>query len=472
MRALTEKEKKLNVIRLILCAVCLSAMGILGVYNLTRLRFPAAKTSDAASAAFIYIATALPFLLFSVLAAAKKSLRKAVPVLFMFALSYVVRIGFADFKSIDYTEFLSKWVEEYRQMPLGECFTKQVGNYPPLYNYFLILFSRLPVNDLYLIKTLSFYGEVVTAVFAVKIVAAVKREPFHWLWLGILLLMPVYMTNSSQWGQCDTLYVMCAVAGIYFALCRKSLLCCALMGLGLAFKMQVILLYPVCLILLLVKDEDGRKYLRWRDIWIAPLVFFVVSGIPVFFGGSFFKSIEVFFNQMTAGNGAKDLNGHCPNLLLPFIGVPKDWAVYYVILAFFLLVTAAVDTFVVVHALKSSRFVLSREKIVFLCVFLPLVSVFFMPKMLDRFFYLAEIFSFIYFAIRKDKNSLTAYIALETGVWMMYVRFLLRTHPVAWCLSPLFTFAAVIWQTMRFFEYFPPPEKWKRKKKIAPTLPQ
>ena len=124
-------------------------------------------------------------------------------------------------------------------MPLGECFTKQVGNYPPLYNYFLILFSRLPVSDLYLIKTLSFYGEVVTAVFAVKIVAAVKREPFHWLWLGILLLLPVYMTNSSQWGQSDTLYVMCAVAGIYFALCRKSLLCCALMGLGLAFKMQM-----------------------------------------------------------------------------------------------------------------------------------------------------------------------------------------------------------------------------------------
>lgn len=38
--------------------------------------------------------------------------------------------------------------------------------------------------------------------------------------------------------------------------------------------------------------------------------------------------------------------------------------------------------------------------------------------MLDRFFYLAEIFSFVYFAIREDKNSLTAYIALETGVWI------------------------------------------------------
>lgn len=79
MRVLTEKEKKLNVIRLILCAVCLSAMGILGVYNLTRLRFPAAKTSDAASAAFIYVATALPFLLFSVLAAAKNLCEKPRP---------------------------------------------------------------------------------------------------------------------------------------------------------------------------------------------------------------------------------------------------------------------------------------------------------------------------------------------------------------------------------------------------------
>lgn len=462
-------EKKIEKVRLWICIVCALVAVAFVVFDLTRLRIPTAKTSDKMSAIFIYTATLVPFLVFSIFVFRKRRSEKMFPVLALFALSYFIRIGFADFESVDYTLFLSRWLEEYRAMPLRECFATQVGNYPPLYNYFLILFSRLPLKELYLIKTLSFYGEALTAFFAVKIITSLKEKEFDWLWLGILLLMPVYMTNSSQWGQCDTLYTMCAVAGIYFALQRKSPLCFVFMGLGLAFKMQMLLIYPVCLILLLAKSErGGGTYLRWRDLWIAPLVFFVVSGLPVFFGGDFFKVVKVFFNQVAVSNDSeRGLNGHCPNLLLPFMCVPKSWALYYIVLIVFILLTAGLDAFIIVHALKRSGRVLDKEKIVFLCVLLPLVSVFCMPKMNDRFFYIAEIFSFIYFAAKRDRNSFTAYLALETGVFTMYIRFLLRTNPGFWWFAPFFVGIAVVWQGGRFFGYFPPPEKRKRKSALS-----
>ena len=434
--------------------VCAVMFTVLGVFNLLKISIPT-TSKGAGSCAFIYVATALPFIILTVVAAFKLKKSKTLLIAgIAFAASYIIRILFADYESPDYIYFLSDWVREYRTLSINECFIQQVGNYPPLYNYFLIAFSRMNISDLYLIKTLSFYCEVVTAIFAVKIIALVKQDKFNFAYLGIFLLLPIFFTNSSQWAQCDTMYTMCAVIGIYYALRGKSIPCFIAIGVGLAAKMQILFIFPVGLILLLAKRPDGGRYIRWRFIWLVPVFFIIFSSLQVCFGGSVLKVFNIYLNQATVGNEGQALNGHCANALLPFINIAKGSAAYYILLVLFIGITAALDIFIVVHSLKSSGRVLDAEKIVFLCILLPLTSVFFMPKMLDRFFYIAEMFSAIYFLIKRDKNSFTAYVALETGTWLMYTRALDGIYGV-FVVSPLFTAFSLILNFARFFIYFP-----------------
>ncbi len=454
MNLSAQTKNKLDPRNIIIIA-CAAVFAVYWLFNFRVFRIPHSGVADCL---FIYSATLLP--LAAIFAVAAKSLGKSkrlAAVAVLLGASYVLRVLFADFESGDYA-ILTSWVAEYKTLSVKDCFIKQVGNYPPLYNYFLILFSRLPLSDLYLIKTLSFYFEITTAVFAVKLVALVRKENFSFVILGIFLILPVFLANSSQWAQCDAQYTMCAVAAVYFALKHKSVPCYVFIGLGLAFKMQFLLVLPAGLVILLSKDQSGKPYLLWRWIWLAPVVFFAASGLPALFGGSFFKVIKVYLNQSTAGNAVHNINGMCANLSLPFYHVPKGTPAYYALLALFLCLTAAADSLIIVYALRVCQRTLSAQQAVFLCALLPLVSVFFMPKMLDRFYYLAETFLAVYLSVKRDKDMLAAFCLLETGQWLVYMRaftpekfFIMKN---AFIVAPLFIAFSLFFAARRYFTEF------------------
>lgn len=436
----------------LLCAGLFIALEIM---NLLKVSVPTAE-HGAASCAFIYAATALPFIIFFIFAAVSLKKNKAlIYASLLFILSFLLRILYANFRSLDYVGFLADWMAEYRaRSSVKECFTQLVGNYPPPYNYFLIAFSRLDIYDLYLIKTLSFWFETLTVFFAVKIICLVRKERFNYISAAVFLLLPIPLTNSSQWGQCDTMYTMCAVAGIYFALKCKCIPAYAFIGLGFAFKLQTLLIAPVGLVLLFARNADGKKFLLLRFFWLVPAVFFAANCLPVFFGGSLFKAFDVYFNQVTVGNAGQALNGHCANILLPFSAVPDKSVAYYILLVLFILITAITDIFIIYRTLKGTGKVLDARTVLFLCVLLPLNSVFFMPKMLDRFYYIAEIFLFVYFAVYRDKNSFTAYALLETAQWIMYTRGLLKINGL-FIIAPLFSAFSLIIAYAAFIKRFP-----------------
>lgn len=448
------KKEILRDYRFWLIVICALVYLVLGAFDLLKFSLPVPSDYGAANCAFVYIASALPFfIVFAVAAFRTGKSKRLIYIGLLLVLSYAVRILLVNFESRDYSNYLHLWVEEYKSLSIRECFKRQVGNYAPLYNYFLIAFSRIGLKDMYLIKMLSFYGEVITAVFAVKLIAFVRKGEFDFLWLAILLLVPIFICDSVQWGQCDTLYTLCAVAGVYFALKRKSVPCYIFMGIGLAFKMQILVIVPVGLILLLAKNPDGGRYIRWRYLCIFPLVFMALSSVPVFFGGSFFKVFKVYFEQTVEGNGT-GLNLHCANILLMFTRIPKGTAIYYVLLVAFILIAFAANIFIIVFSLKASGRVLDEEKLIFLCVAGSFVSVYFMPKMLDRFFYIPEMFLFIYFAIKRDKNSFTTFALLETAQWLMF-SFVLWHVAGVYNASPVFSTLALLLIIARFFTYFP-----------------
>ena len=90
------------------------------------------------------------------------------------------------------------------------------------YNYFLALFSYLPIRDLYLIKWLSILFDVILAWGVLRLVglyresAAAKLTGFF-----LTFFLPTVILNGALWGQCDSIYAAFAVWALYFGLADK-----------------------------------------------------------------------------------------------------------------------------------------------------------------------------------------------------------------------------------------------------------
>ena len=402
----------------------------------------------------------MPFLFLSIWAVCKFGRNKTTLIVIgLFALSYFIRILLADFISNDYIFFLSEWVEQYQSLSVQDCFIQQVGNYTPFYNFFLILFSRLTISSLYLIKTFSFYFEVALAIVVMKLIAVVKKEKVSVVHLAVTLLLVIPLFNSSQWGQCDTIYTFFAVTGIYFAIQHKSVWCFVMMGFGLAIKLQMLFIYPVILILLICKNSNGEKYLVWKHIWFTPLAFIVLNLLPIFFGGSIFKVVEVYQNQIFIGNKSQALCGNCANLLMWFTLISRT-SIWYPILTFlFIGIVSVILIFIIVRICKTRINQLEVYHVILLSALIPMVSVFFMLKMLDRYFYIAEIFMFIYMMVASEKKLMRlVYILFEYGILITYITyFKVINHVLIYISYPftnILTGIAVVLLFIHFLQYF------------------
>ena len=408
---------------------------------------------------FIVIATLLPYLLVSIWLIRKYKMSKTtLIVLGLFLFSYVLRVLMAEFISGDYYIFLRKWVARYRELSLKECFVEQVGNYAVTYNCFLILFSRLPIFDLYLIKTLSFYFEFAAAIMLVKIIALVRKEEFNPIYLGIALLLIIPILDSSQWAQCDAIYSFFAVAGIYFAMKKQSIWCFVMMGLGLAFKLQIILIYPLVLILLICKNSQGERYLYWKHIWYTPLSFMLASILPMMFGGDMFKAVKAYINQVFVGNLSHALVGNCANIFLQLDWVTRESILYPLLTFVFIGIVAGLLATILIRTYRAKKNSLEAIDILFLAMYLPLMSVYLMPKMLDRFFYMADIFLFATMMSLDGKDRVAtrrAYMGLAFGELTTFAFVLgLSFSEIIYYMANIHTGAALLITTILFIRKF------------------
>lgn len=79
------------------------------------------------------------------------------------ALAFAARWAVLDYETLDYKDFLSQWVQYFRDNGGFAALSRQIGNYNIPYLYFLALFSYSGIDDLYLIKLLSIFFDVLLA---------------------------------------------------------------------------------------------------------------------------------------------------------------------------------------------------------------------------------------------------------------------------------------------------------------------
>ena len=81
----------------------------------------------------------------------------------LLVLALFIRLAFFDRENTDYQWFLKVWVDFYRTNPGFSALGKAIGNYNIPYLYFLALFARSSIRDLYLIKLLSVFFDILLA---------------------------------------------------------------------------------------------------------------------------------------------------------------------------------------------------------------------------------------------------------------------------------------------------------------------
>lgn len=316
----------------------------------------------------------------------------------------------------DYDGFLSNWCEYLRENGGFKAITSVDTDYNAIYLYFLALFTYIPIKDLYLIKALSFIFDFVMASAGYFIITHFKKDNdnrniYQVAVFAGILLMPTVILNSSRWVQCDSIYTSFLFLSLYFMIKKKYNASFILYGIAITFKLQAIFLLPAYGIIYL----KNRNFSILKFLWV-PIVNFILY-IPALIIGKPISSILDAYICQTGKYAYKTTLGY-PNIYYFFstdkISLIRPGIIFTICLLFVFML------FVLYTKGK-----LEDKEIIELSITIVFLVTFFLPEMHDRYGYVAEVLSIIYFIIIKkdwfilliiNMNAIATYTSYLDGV--------------------------------------------------------
>jgi Gpi18-like mannosyltransferase len=299
-------------------------------------------------------------------------------------LAVAVRISLLSFKSIDFFNYTKVWYNAIKDAGFA-VFAESFSNYNLPYLYLLYGVVRL-LPDLPAVvatKVPSLAADFVTAFFAYKIVGLrYKDGPFPALAAFAILFAPTVILNSAFWGQADAVYSCVLLASLYCVLRRKDWLSMLLFGAALALKAQAIFLLPVVAALLF------RRRIPWRIALLIPAVMIVLL-IPALIAGR--PLVDLLLIYPAQVGQYQQLTMHAPSALAWLPDTGRLYPYFYP--ASLVVAAACVLVFTVGMARSPSR--LTDARLIELALISTLLLPFSLPKMHERYFFLADLLSIV-----------------------------------------------------------------------------
>ncbi len=318
----------------------------------------------------------------------------------------------------DYTLFLSRWVQFFRDNGGFAGLQYSVGNYNIPYLYFLAAFSYLPVPDLYLIKLTSVLFDVILAYAAMELVSCFTKDSVRCLAAYFtVLFLPTVILNGALWGQCDSIYVSFAVLSYVYALRERPWLSVAMIALSFSFKLQAVFFMPVFFLFLC----SGK--IKWYHLAAFPVTYLLVILPAVLLGRPIQDALLLYLNQ--AGSVGSGANYNSPSLFA-FLRDPSSIAMNAGIIAAFALILLTFAAVLLFRGHKDDKTLLTVA--VFFAVGIP----FLLPHMHDRYFFGADVLTVIYAFVFSWRfampclasfASLLGYHAYLKGVYLLQMRY-------------------------------------------------
>jgi Gpi18-like mannosyltransferase len=294
-------------------------------------------------------------------------------------IAMAIRAAFGNYETLDYQNFLSVWVDYFRQNGGVLALKESIGNYNVPYLYFLAIFSYIPVSDLYLIKLLSIVFEMLMAWYVMRLVGLfTDSTPKKFAGFFITLFLPTVILNGACWGQCDAVYTALAVMSIYYALADRpwaSMICIAA---SFAFKLQAVFIMPVFLIFMFA----GK--IKLRHLPVFPLTYVVIVLPAVCLGRPFLDTLTLYIDQ--AGTVGSGLNYNSPSIysFMTWFDNINISAGAGIIAAFALVIVMFVAAFIFRKRLSNLSLLIFA---VIFVIGIPLL----LPHMHDRYFFMADV---------------------------------------------------------------------------------
>lgn len=323
------------------------------------------------------------------------------------ACAMYARAALIPYKSGDYTQYLLPWANQLGSLSIKEALNTPIGNYNLPYIYFLTIISHLNVEILIHIKAFSCLFDIILAWGVMRLVSTEVEDRRIQLGVYILVLLsPSFMIDSSMWSQCDSVYVAFCVLAAFAAVKGRGRMCAICWTVAFCFKLQAVFVLPALAVALFM-GKVKPKHLLW-----IPVVYFI-SLIPAFLAGrSLADCVGIYVNQIDSYN-------------LLFVNAPSVWRLFgdaqiseltnmstYLALGSLLLFT--------LFALSVTGKMTDR-KLIALFFLSSLLVPYLLPRMHDRYFYMAEVFAIVYFAIDRRKWYIPAIIcAANLSSYMEY----------------------------------------------------
>lgn len=346
----------------------------------------------------------------------------------------VLRMQFFPYISTDYTLFLQGWFSELKAGGGFAAIGRNIGDYMPPYFYLLAFLTYLPGRPLFLIKGLSFLGDVILAFFSMRIVERQRGRFWGCIVYAAVLFLPSVILNSGAWAQCDAIYTAALLACVYFVMEKRDYAAVAAFSVAFVFKLQTVFLAPFLLLMLL------KKRIRWRCVLVFPAVYLAAVLPAALMGRSFTDLLTVYFRQ--AGEYSS-ISMNLPNLAVWY---PADTSVP---VGHLIALTAVLAALVLVFVLWRLEFELTDEMILSLAFLSVLFVPYFLPYMHERYFYPADIFSVLFAFYLPEKF----YIPILTVFSSTAVvgEFLFGIHLASVKLLSVLMFFCLLWVALTVF---------------------
>ncbi|MBO2462652.1 glycosyltransferase 87 family protein [Actinomadura violacea] len=293
-----------------------------------------------------------------------------------------VRLFFFDYRSEDYVDFYRLWYAFIEHNGGFGALQHKFSAYNVPYLYLLAVTVQLRIPPLVAVKLISVVFDIVLGWYSYRILR--MRYPSGWAapaGAAVVVLLPTVVVNSSMWGQCDSSYAAFSIGGLYYLLQRRHWTACSFFGLALAFKLQVVFLFPVLLLLAV------GKRLPWRTLAAVPGVYLLLDVPALLLGAKPVDLLRVYYDQASLLRGKFIVTA--PSAF-QYLGswnsetLQKSATVFTGLLVLALIALIALRRV----ELTDLRVLLAATASVLLVPFL-------LPNMHERYFYLADVLTVI-----------------------------------------------------------------------------
>lgn len=357
-----------------------------------------------------------------------------------------------DYHSEDMDYFVLPWVEYYSGNGHWSALAQPVGDYNMLYRYILCGVSFLPESFVsYAVKTVSLIFQVLLGVSVGMLVKALSPRKKHCIIasVALVILWPIFVVNTSVWGQCDTLYTTFLILTVYFLLngarTGRAMIC---FGVAFSFKLQAILVGPFLLLYFI-----GRPKEIWKLIVIPSAVYILLLLPAGLIGADWSYMLGIYGDQTRTYwgyyTGLMNLYG-----LLIRAGISvgaTPWP--------FCLVAGVVLMLITAYWGKRSSGISDAEYNLGLSTLLFTLTIYLLPTMHERYMAPADAMAIALLLADAKRWWLPALMLLLTSV-MSYFLFLcdayLPSHPLlTWNSFVIFSATVIVlWHTMDRMSFF------------------